>query len=653
MADPILIATPDGQRYQFPAGTDDLTIKRAIDEDVRKRSAVGQGGAPSMPPEPPPERSLLQRGGDFMRDQVGWQATRALNAGTAMLGTNPVVEPVKNVLAAVAPDSVNRVMKYAYPDAQTMREVAYRATGTAPVNTPDYLGGKITDAATEAALAAPAFPGSLSRTIVPAAVGGAASEFAGQQTAGTKWETPARVVAGAAGGLAAAGVQEAGRAAYRGAKNVLAPASATEDTATRIVGRALDRDKLTPQQMLARMKDLGDEAMPVDAGGENVRGALRGSIAAPGQARTTVVNAFGDRAEKEGARVAASVDKNVSPKGLTQTVDDLIEARRKASAPAYEAAGVPNDPKAYANAPVLTGDAVTALIKDSKDVQSAIAAARRLPDYKGLPDTSMVMLDKAYKNIGGMADEAKRAGNGERFRDLESLRKSLLSAIDAENKQYAGALAAYSGPSKIKDAAELGASLFGKNARPDVVRREFSALSDEGKDAFRVGVAEHLRKVAGARDASGVAGRVMGGPDAQDRLRAVLGKDEADRILADFSREKTFTQSARAVGQGSRTTPMGLEAADNAQMAAGVAGDVARGRFGNALSRVAGRLTEGRTEAVNARVSQILTSMKPEDRTALVNALEQSILNQRLASPRNAFRAGAVAPLPGALQERR
>lgn len=663
MADPLAIPRVRGNvEKMIGAGApahdiDDYLASEGYTPDtfrsaVKTPGAVGQGGAPAMPPEPSPERGLLQRGADFMRDQAAWQVTRGVNAAANSASFGDMISPaapVRNALAMAFPQTMADL------DSGKLLRRGQAAAGVPVVNTPEQYGGKVADAAVEAAIGSAAFPGSGARNVFPAAVGGAASEGAGQATAGSRWEIPARVAAGAAGGVAAAGLQAGGGAVVKGVRNALG-ANNADDVATGIVARAATRDKLTPKQLMDQAKALGDDAMPVDAGGENVKGALRGSIAAPGEARTTVRNAFMDRAEKEGARVGASVDRNVSPKGLTQTVDDIIEARARASRPAYEAAGVPSDPKAYAAAPQLSGQAVTDLIKNSADVRRAIAAAKRLPDYKDLPDTSMVLLDKAYKNIGGMADEARRAGNGERFRDMESLRRSLLDAIDAENKQYSVALATFSEPSKLKDAAELGAKLFSANTRPDVVKRDFARLSDDAKEAFRVGVAEHLRKVVGARDSTNVAGRVMGGPDAQARLTAVLGKDEAERIMADLAREKTFTRTMRDVTQGSRTAPMLADAADNAD-AAGAVSALARGEPVNALMRtlksVGGRVTEGRNEAVNKRVAEILTSMKPEDRTAMVNAFEQSIARQRLTSPRNAFRAGAIGAAPDATRRRR
>jgi len=658
MADPIIVESTDGQRFEFPAGTDRLTMKRAIDEHYRS-TAVGQGGAPVLPrdstktPDKWSPQAVMQDrfgpspipGADRLRTQGVKGVADAIDFADMV---NPIAVPVKAIGRLIAPEFVNSLS-----GGQIIRRSVFDKARVVPETDATSPEGKIFDAAVRAAAGSAVFPGSFVRNAVPALVGGGMSEAAGQATAGTNWETPVRVAAGLVGGVGAAGVQAAGGAAIQGAKNLRGAPAAVDDTAARIAGRALERDKLTPQQMLERMKNLGDDAMPVDAGGENLKGALRGSIAAPGQARTTVANVFADRAEKEGARVGATIDRNVSPKGLTQTVDDISRGQAKASGAAYEAAGIPRDPKAFAQAPQLQGDAIKALITDSADVQAAIAAARRLPDYKNLPDTSMVLLDKAYKHIGGMEREAVRAGNGARAYDLGNLRKSLAEAIDAENPKYGDALRAFSEPAALKDAAELGAKLFGSNARPDAVRAQFAALPDDAKDAFLVGVAEHLRKTAGTRDASGVAGRVVPGPDARERLAAVLGKEQADALFADLAREKTFTRTARDVGIGSRTTPMGLEAQDNAAQAAGAIADVARGRFVNALSRATGRLTEGRTERVNARVAEILTSMKPEEQTAFINALEQTMARQRLRAPSNAFRAGAGAPLPDSSRERK
>lgn len=688
MADPVALPRVRGNVEKMinagapPHDIDDYLASEGYSKDtfkaaVKPPAAVGQGGAPTFPYDSTktpdkwsPEAVVRDNfalghsipGVDRLRTQAVKGVADAMDFADTF---NPITGPIRYIASKVAPETVNALSSGNIVRNAVFNNVVPETDATTPA-------GKVVDAGVRAAAGSVALPGSFVRNLAPAVVGGALSEFAGQQAAGSPYEVPIRVAAGLVGGVGTAGLQAGGGAAFRGARNVLAPN--TEDTATRIAGRALERDKLTPQQMLTRMKDLGDDAMPVDAGGENVRGALRGSVAAPGQARTTVVNAFTDRADKEGARVGASIDKNVSPKTLTATVDELIAERNTTPKPLYDKAldvGQVWSPRIqqFLNDPLIQPG-----IKRGLEIQRLEALAQNKPfDPKAYGVTgfnaagdpiisgtpNMRLLDAAKKGVDAIINDYRNPVTGrvvldERGRAIEGVRKAFLSELDAANPDYAAARAAYATPSQMKDAAELGARLFSTNARPEVVAREFKKLSPDAQDAFRVGVAETLRKTAGARDATNVAGRVMGGPDAQARLRAVLGPEEADRIMADLAREKTFTQSARAVGQGSRTTPMALEAADNAGAAAGVVGDVARGRFVNALSRVAGRITEGRTEAVNAKVAEFLTSVKPEDQTAFLNALEQTMARQRLRSPGNAFRSGAVAPITaGAANDRR
>lgn len=660
--DPIIVDTPDGGTAEFPAGTPHDVIKGALAKRFPKPAAA------------PAERGIAQRAGDFMRDQAGWQATRALNAGTGMAGQNPIVEPVKRIVEGAdvdfkadaktggyaAPIStqalawaspvVSRIMKYVYPDAQTQRDVAHGATGTQPVNLPG-TAGKIVDTGVEAAIGARAFPGG-ARNVVAGFGAGAGSEGLGNVPGikGTRWEPAARLVGAGLGGTVGAAGTEVAMATGRGLRNT-AGANNVDQTASRIINRGFDRDKVAPPEVRSRIESLGDDAMPYEAGGQNVKGVLRGAIAAPGEARTTVHNRFDARTAKEPGAVADTINKNVSPKGLTGAVDELVQARSDAAKPKYIAAGVPDDPALYGQAPVLQGQAVRDLIANSADVRRAIAAARRLPDYKDLPDTSMVLLDKAYKHIGDMETAARVAGKGTRARDMESLRTSLAKAIDDENPAYGEALAAFSGPSKLIDAANLGKRAFASNMPPEAVARDFGRLrTPDAQDAYLTGIAEHLRTKAGGKSASGVAGRLIT-PQDEARLKAALPPERFEAIIGNLNTWRGRIQGQRDVEQGSRTVPMGLEAADTAGQVAGAAAtQLARGNpvsaVMTALSGLTGRVAQGTNERVNARIAEMLTNGSPEARRALIDALEKSLLDQRIASPRNTFGAGAVSGVP-------
>jgi hypothetical protein len=297
------------------------------------------------------------------------------------------------------------------PSGQEVKDWYYRTTGDKEVNTPGEYGPAI-DAGTSAAI------GSLAggpRAILPAFVGGAGQELLGSTPGikGTKLEPAVRFLAGLGGAAATGGVQQATRAGANifgnlsgaGWRNV-------EKTASDILERALSRDKTT----FGALAGAQEPGVPlVVGGGENVKGALRGSTAAPGEGRTITNQAFENYLEGSEGRVGNAISQNVSDKPpLFTRTQQLKDEQGAASGPAYEASGVPDRPEmlspertikwavdqppatipAQWNTPSINSPAIDKLIAGSKDIQTAIANARRLPDFKDVPVNSMSMLDK-------------------------------------------------------------------------------------------------------------------------------------------------------------------------------------------------------------------------------------------------------------------
>ena len=167
----------------------------------------------------------------------------------------------------------------------------------------------------------------------------------------------------------------------------------------------------------------GEKNVIADFGGGNVLGEAGRVVRAPGPGKTVGLNLLADRAKGEPETVANLVQSGISGGGPAYNASQaLMDSRAAAAAPKYEAAGIPSDPAQYSSAPVIDNPAVTRLLEKSTAVKSAIAQAKGLPDYADLPSNNLVLLDKAYKNIGGSAAEASRAGNGESARDLNNLR---------------------------------------------------------------------------------------------------------------------------------------------------------------------------------------------------------------------------------------
>ena len=436
-----------------------------------------------------------------------------------------------------------------------------------------------------------------------------ASGVAGGATTGAT-DSP---LAGLAASLAVPVVTSATGAAFRKGAGILAPD--TEEATRRVLARALERDKMTGTALAEAQGNQG--VLAVEAGGPNVRGVLRGSIASPGAARTQVQNAFDARLAGSNTRTTAALDSAISPtNSLAMTVDDLTATRAAASRPAYEAAGIPGNRANLKQADrLMLSDDALALFKDSPDVQAALRVARKVPELKGEPINSMAVLDRVYKYVGDKEQVARRAGEGTRAGDLGAIRTRLAAAISDENPAYSNALKTYSEPSKLIDAATKGKEWFTKNADPQMAAKEFKAMSPDEQQAALVGVRDWARTLAGRSDRGIAAERVWNGGDNRERLRLVLGDEGFATLKKAMEAERNAIKTSRDINVGSRTVPMGKEADDTAQEAVGPLVDLLRGNLGSAASKFAGRaydrVVEGRTEAVNRRLAELLVESDP------------------------------------------
>lgn len=603
---------------------------------------------------------------------AGYVMTRLRNVGTGMaslprgladlvkygatsLGANP--DDVKNAL------NLNPVFGAAQhmPSGEDLNRSIEAGTGFKPVNTPGRAG-KVLDSAVEFGLGGAVMPGGI-RNLVPGAVGGAVSETAGQATEGTKYEPLARMLGAVVPGGLAALVQSGSGNVIQAIKN-LAPN--VDETSAKVIARALIRDNDTANALATRQADLGPGAMAVEAGGPNVRGTLRGSIAAPGPSRTTAQNAFDERIGGSNSRTTSALDTAVSPNGsLAGTIDELSDIRAQQARPLYEKAGIPPHPESRItamdepptwNTRNVTSPRLEALLRDSPDVQTAIASARRLPEYKDVPTNSMTMMDKAYKHLEGMEQEAIRGGNNTRARDLGTLRRDFQTALTDANPDYQRALNAFAGPSKLIDAGETAKAWFTKNVDPAMVAREFQAMSPAEQEAARVGVRDWARNKIGTSDRGVAAERVWAGGNNRERLQAILGSDEFSTLEKSMGIEKNAIATARDINVGSRTAPMLNEQADNALAESGILADLLKGHpiraAGKFTGRAVERIGEGKSEAVNARIAEMLTATDPE-KVGMVNALAERARLAELAKRsgrRNALvYGGGVAPSANAL----
>ncbi len=669
-----------------PASSDDPYAGLGV--SAPPETVIGKKGDYTFSvPGAPPERQRPER-----TPGIDWLGTRLTNMATGIAGMPRAAADINRWAADklnVPPGVTNALlmtnpltmMGQVMPSTGQMRGFIKNKIGMPEVNTPGPAG-KIIDAGIETAMTP--LPGNVIRNAIPMFTGGAASETAGEATKGTPYEIPARLLAGLGAGGFAAVVQNAGGNVVQAVKNLMPN---VDDTTAKIIARGLQRDQTTGPQFEQAHRDLGPGALAVEAAGPNLRGTMRGAIAPQGAARTTAQQAFDPRQEGLNTQVTQALDKNVGPlNSLGTTVEDLAALRSQKSGPAWQAAGVPERPiktetqitpdeltaklqagkpmtlaeinaqakgepmagKPTFNTPNVDDPVIANLLKRSRDIKKAIGAARGMPDYQELPANSMSMLDKAYGYLNDLQQEALRAGKGRRANDLNNLREDMKKALVEANPAYGRALETYKEPSKLIDAGNRAKEWFTANVDPAIVRREFEAMPPIEQEMALVGARDWARTVTGRTD-RGVSGlNVFNGTENRARWEAILPPGQFKSLSKTIDVVRNAKEAAADINVGSRTVPMAHEAADNASQINALS-NLGQGRFltagGQMLKGLVDRVGQGRSEAVNANISKLLTSTDPKD-VGLVAALAERARLAELArgsNRRNALAAGAFA----------
>lgn len=679
MADQV-VDIPGVGHVSFPEGMDDAAITHAIKTNIMPRYAQEGGGVTDAGPPAASTPQPIQSPGPggvmgAVNTGVNWLGTRATHALTGLASTprgiadltkyatNAVGLPPEVATAANAVNPITAVGQF-MPSSQDLNRSLFGGPHpVAPeVNLPGPIG-KAVDTGTEFALQSATMPGSIVRNAIPAFTGGVTSELGGDATKGTPWEPVARLGGALVGGGGAALAQNAMGSVAQSIRNLMPN---VDETAAKIIARNVERDKMTLPALEQAHGELGPGAPLVEAGGPNVRGMVRGSIAAPGEARTTAQETFDARQAQMPDIANAALDTNISPNtSLGTTLQDITALQKQQAAPAYQAAGIPDrparlpqfaidEPNPGWNTRIVSTPALEDLYKNSSDIRGAINGVRGLPDYKDLPYNSMSMWDKAYKRLGDMERSARAAEKPSRANDIMNLRKDFQAALTDANPEYQKALDAFSGPQRIKDAAERGKEWFAKDVDPALVTREFQAMTPaEQQAAKEVGVRDWARNIVANRAGRGpgdLAQRTLL-DQSKDRARAqaILSPQE----FSDFERTmkvvKNSLSTNKDINVGSRTAPMLAEQADNANQLASAGLDVARGRFGSAamkgVSALGQRVAYGRTEKVNARIAGMMSETDPA-KVGLVRSLaEKARLAEltRQSGRRNALAFGGLA----------
>ena len=529
-----------------------------------------------------------------------------------------------------------------------------------------FTGGATAPAAAAGAArtvaALPTLGQTMARGLGYGAASGAAAG-AGGATGGLE----SRVMGGAIGGTAGAVLGGAAPAVTStigtGGRKILEATGITQpvDAATKareLIAKKLAQEGISPEELAARqaavVRTLGarDETL-ADIGGESMRRLARGSMAIPNAAQTDVRQMLTERAIGAGPRITKDITDltAIGARDIGDVVEEIIRNRSLLASPLYD--------QAYA-AGQINSFAIDNLLKKSKDVQYAINEARKLPQYADLPDNHMLMLDKAYKYVGDLANNAKLSGKSSQANDLNDLRISLRNAITQEVPVYGKALDTFSSESLLKDALELGAKNFLRKTPAEINREIKKFPGDAEQQMYRLGAVQSVRdEIYGMRETANIADKFLNSREMRDRMRTVFNSQgEYETFIKNLERERQMAVTRSRIEGGSPTAPIQqdiaeLQAQSPSEMlraGAQMAGGDLMGGATNLMRQLAPRL-QGMNENVAEQISRSVLDPRFNQQqefllglTPLMDQLRRQALQQQTRAAGTSTSAGQMVP---------
>lgn len=408
------------------------------------------------------------------------------------------------------------------------------------------------------------------------------------------------------------------------------------------LGRALRRDEVTPTQARAELAGTQKPMAIVDAAGRNTQRLGRTVETIPGAGSDRAHDFLQERQLGMPDRVGADIGQNLSGDDFHKTLDELNQIRRANAAPLYD--------EAYAQ-PFVWNATIETLI-DRPSTRQALGRARRIAEEEGRDPTglgldldadgnvkinktaaSMQTLDYVKRGLDDVVEQWRDKTTGKLVLDeagkaINQTRAQFVQSVDALNPKYAEARAAWGGPTRTMEAAQLGRGYARGDAEVTLAR--FRELPPGDQDAFRLGVARELAgKVENTRDGHNAVSKIFGSKAQRSRLQALFPDAQSFAAFEKAMKEEQRMALTRQVVTGNSQTGRIAAEQDDAGALAQSAMDFAGGGVKSVLFGLANRSiakTRGINEASADELSRMLFSA---DRAEQAKALAEVRKRQR------------------------
>lgn len=497
-----------------------------IANDMLKGGSVGLGeGAIGVLGAPGDIASLTERAVSGASDYVG--APEWLSKGAGKVARH-AMGPFANM-----------------PSSEQMTGAIADVTG--PFYQAQTLPGKFAQTAGRFLPGAMLGPGTKAQKAFGWLVGSMASEGGGQATKGTSLEPWTRLGLGAAGGLT-------GAYGWQAVANAFKMKGVDTKAAAQLV-KELQASGITPDEALAKVQGMGDEAMLADVS-PRMQVATGGTAISDPAAQQTIASRLGARREATPARVSKTLDDTFGPMKDPQQLTDEITTARQPAGPAYELAQqhvVDTEPAVKAVA-----DGIMRYGAKSKIGSTLVSIRNQMLDENGNLVSNGAQVHGIREQLDDMIGEAVRAGRGKEAGALGQIRVAIDDSLKNQIPGFADADKLWSETAKIKEAYEFGrGELLTSKISPGQAQKTLRGMTIPEREAVNQGTRLELDRVA--RNATAAPGnkldRTMSRDWNYEKIAQQVGPQKTADLAQRLDTEGTFLETS-ALGEparGSRT----------------------------------------------------------------------------------------------------
>jgi len=336
------------------------------------------------------------------------------------------------------------------------------------------------------------------------------------------------------------------------------------DTATRNVGRNLEREGIDPSDIMSQIDEIGPDAVLADLGPNMQRQA--GAIASlPGEGQSILREALVKRSQGANSRIQGDVDATLGEAPVPSYLQSDIRAGQDALDPAYRQVLQDAQPVDTTSLASWLDDVA---FRDRGPAQTAAQKVRQMLDETGNAGTLSAdpeTLLATRKAIDGMMDAEANTSVlgvlGRARREVDDMLASSVPGIKEVDAQFAE----LARQNKAVDAGQQmleggrtaprpaeAADMMAQGAQPE------GLLVGPSGAAFRLtqGARAEIERIIGTtgNNLTALKSALKGdGSWNRDRLVSLFGKEKADGLLGILEREQRYAQTFDTVTRNSET----------------------------------------------------------------------------------------------------